>query len=427
MDNVFETLNERGFIKQTTNAEQIARLLGEERVAYYVGFDPTASSLHVGSLVPIMAMAHLQRAGHKPIAIIGGGTTMIGDPTDKTEMRPMLSQEQISTNGKSILAQLRRYLNLDNGIANNEESQTASKVGRFLNNADWLLSVNYIEFLRDIGKHFRVNEMIRAEGYRQRLERELGLSFLEFNYQLLQAYDYLCLFQKYGCRLQLGGDDQWGNILAGVDLVRRIEGKRVHAVTFPLLTTASGAKMGKTAGGAVWLDAQRTSPYEFYQYWINTDDRDVPRFLAYFTFLPMDEVRRFGALEDEAIREAKEVLAYQATKLAHGKAETDKAQAASRAAFGGGNLDDVAMPTSTIAPDRLESGIPIMALFHEVGLANSRSEARRLIQQGGAYINEQQYRAIDMVVGTDLLEENALLLRAGKKRYHRIIIKENQL
>ena len=427
MDNVFEALNERGFIKQTTNAEQIARLLAEEQVTYYIGFDATAPSLHAGSLVPIMAMAHLQRAGHKPIAIIGGGTTMIGDPTDKTETRPMLSQEQISANGKGILAQLQRYLNLDNGIADSENSHIASKVGRFLNNADWLLSVNYIEFLRDIGKHFRVNEMIRAEGYRQRLERELGLSFLEFNYQLLQAYDYLCLFQKYGCRLQLGGDDQWGNILAGVDLVRRIESERVHAVTFPLLTTASGAKMGKTAGGAVWLDAERTSPYEFYQYWINTDDRDVPRFLAYFTFLPMDEVRRFGALEDEAIREAKEVLAYQATKLAHGKAEADKAQAAARAAFGGGNLDDVAMPTSTIAPDRLESGIPIMALFHEVGLANSRSEARRLIQQGGAYINEQQYRAIDMVVGTDLLEENALLLRAGKKRYHRIIIKENQL
>ena len=305
MDNVFEALNERGFIKQTTNSEQVARLLGEEQVTYYVGFDPTAPSLHVGSLVPIMAMAHLQHAGHKPIAIIGGGTTMIGDPTDKTEMRPMLSEEQISTNSKGILTQLQRYLNLDDAIANNEESQTASKAGRFLNNADWLLSVNYIEFLRDIGKHFRVNEMIKAEGYRQRLERELGLSFLEFNYQLLQAYDYLCLFQEYGCRLQLGGDDQWGNILAGVDLVRRVEGERVHAVTFPLLTTASGAKMGKTASGAVWLDAERTSPYEFYQYWINVDDRDVFRFLAYFTFLPMDEIRHLGNLEDEAIREAK--------------------------------------------------------------------------------------------------------------------------
>ena len=425
MDNVFEALNERGFIKQTTNAEQITRLLAEEQITYYVGFDPTAPSLHVGSLVPIMVMAHLQRAGHQPIAIIGGGTTMIGDPTDKTEMRPMLSQEQISANGKGILTQLQRYLNLDNTIADSENSHIASKAGRFLNNADWLLSVNYIEFLRDIGKHFRVNEMIKAEGYRQRLDRELGLSFLEFNYQLLQAYDYLCLFQKYGCRLQLGGDDQWGNILAGVDLVRRIEGERVHAVTFPLLTTASGAKMGKTAGGAVWLDAEQTSPYEFYQYWINVDDRDVSRFLGYFTFLPMDEVRRLGNLEDEAIREAKEVLAYEATQLAHGKAEADKAQTAARAAFGGGNLDEAAMPTSVIASERLDRGIPIMALFHEVGLANSRSEARRLIQQGGAYINEKQYRAIDMVVGTDLLEDDALLLRAGKKRYHRIVLKEN--
>ena len=425
MHNVFETLKERGFIKQTTNAEQIANLLAEQQVTYYVGFDPTASSLHVGSLVPIMAMAHLQHAGHTPIAIIGGGTTMIGDPTDKTEMRPMLTEEQISDNAKGILAQMQRYLNLDNEKAESADAQIAPETGRFLNNSDWLLSVNYIEFLRDIGKHFRVNEMIRAEGYRQRLERELGLSFLEFNYQLLQAYDYLRLFQKYGCRLQLGGDDQWGNILAGVDLIRRIEGERVHAVTFPLLTTASGAKMGKTAGGAVWLDAELTSPYEFYQYWINVDDRDVSRFLAYFTFLPIDEVRRLGKLEHEAIREAKEALAYEVTRLAHGKTEADKAQAASRAAFGGGNLDKAEMPTSEIAADRLDSGIPIMMLFHEVGLANSRSEARRLIQQGGAYINEKQYRAIDMVVGSNLLEDDALLLRAGKKRYHRIILKEN--
>ena len=425
MDNVFEALNERGFIKQVTNAEQVTRLLAEKQVAYYVGFDPTAPSLHVGSLVPIMAMAHLQRAGHKPIAIIGGGTTMIGDPTDKTEMRPMLLQEQISANGTAILSQLQRYLNLDSTLTNATNSQTPSKVGGFFNNADWLLSINYIEFLRDIGKHFRVNEMIKAEGYKQRLDRELGLSFLEFNYQLLQAYDYLYLFREYGCRLQLGGDDQWGNILAGVDLVRRIEGERVHAVTFPLLTTASGAKMGKTAGGAVWLDAERTSPYEFYQYWINVDDRDVLRFLACFTFLPMDEVRRLGSLEHEAIREAKEVLAYEVTQLAHGKAEADKAQAASRAAFGGGRLDKAEMPTSEIAMERLNSGIPIMTLFHEVGLANSRSEARRLIQQGGAYINEKQYRTIDMVVGSDLLEDDALLLRAGKKRYHRIVLKNN--
>ena len=261
-------------------------------------------------------------------------------------------------------------------------------------------------------------------GYRQRLERELGLSFLEFNYQLLQAYDYLCLFQKYDCVLQLGGDDQWGNILAGVDLVRRIEGERVHGLTFPLLTTAGGAKMGKTAGGAVWLDPNRTSPYQFYQYWINIDDRDVERFLAYFTFLPMDEVRRLGSLEHDAIREAKAVLAYETTKLAHGKDEADKAQETSRAAFGGGGLDLDAMPTTAISTERLNTGIPIMELFHEVGLTTSKSEARRLIQQGGAYINEKQYKAIDVVVDTTLLEEDALLLRAGKKRYHRVVLEK---
>ena len=414
MSNVFETLQERGFVQQCTNEENVSSLLSGDQITYYVGFDPTADSLHAGSLVPIMAMANLQRAGHKPIAIIGGGTTMIGDPTDKTEMRPIISTEQIEKNGASILAQLQRYLDLDN------------TAGLFLNNAEWLLSLNYIEFLRDIGKHFRVNEMIRAEGYRQRLERELGLSFLEFNYQLLQSYDYLCLFQKYDCVLQLGGDDQWGNILAGVDLVRRIEGKRVHGLTFPLLTTAGGAKMGKTAGGAVWLDSNRTSPYEFYQYWINTDDRDVERFLAYFTFLPMDEVRRLGSLEHDAIREAKAVLAYEATKLAHGKVEADKAQETSRAAFGGGGLDLEAMPMTAISTERLNTGIPIMELFHEVGLTTSKSEARRLIQQGGAYINEKQYKAIDVVVDTTLLEEDALLLRAGKKRYHRVVLEEGK-
>jgi tyrosyl-tRNA synthetase len=425
METVFETLKERGLIQQRSDESRIASLLSEKQITYYVGFDATATSLHIGNLVPIMAMAHLQRAGHTPIAIIGGGTTMIGDPTDKTGMRSMLSEEQITVNGKGILSQLQRYLDLDDGTTNAENPKRATKTGKFLNNADWLLSINYIEFLRDIGKHFRVNEMIRAEGYRQRLERELGLSFLEFNYQLIQAYDYLRLFQKYECRLQLGGDDQWGNILAGVDLVRRIEGKRVHAATVPLLTTASGAKMGKTAGNAVWLDANRTSPYEFYQYWINTDDRDVARFLACFTFLSMEKIHRLAELEDEDIREAKEILAYEVTQLTHGKTKADKAQAASRAAFGGGNLDAVEIPTSVIASERIESGIPIMELFYEVGLASSRSEARRLVQQGGAYINEKQYRGIDTVVDANLLEANALLLRSGKKRYHRIVLGEN--
>ena len=412
MSNVFESLQERGFVQQCTNTELVSRVLSENQITFYVGFDPTADSLHAGSLVPIMAMAHLQRAGHKPIAIIGGGTTMIGDPTDKTEMRPMISAEEIESNGSKILTQLQRYLTLDNTD------------GMLLNNADWLVSLNYIDFLRDIGKHFRVNDMLRAEGYRQRLERELGLSFLEFNYQLLQAYDYLYLYREYNCLLQLGGDDQWGNILAGIDLVRRIEGERVHGLTFPLLTTATRTKMGKTAGGAVWLDSEKTSPYEFYQYWINVDDRDVKRFLAYFTFLPIDEVNRLGNLEHDEIREAKTILAYEATKLAHGSIEADKSQKASKAAFGGGGVDLEAMPTSTIDTERFNEGIPIIELFHEVGLATSRSEARRLIQQGGGYINEKQYKAIDFVIDSTFLDGDTLLLRAGKKRYHRIVLSE---
>ncbi len=411
MSNVFESLQERGFVQQlTTNEEIISRLLHEKQIVYYVGFDPTADSLHAGSLVPIMAMAHLQRAGHTPIAIIGGGTTMIGDPTDKTEMRPMITAEEIEENGDCILKQLQRYLNLDN-IA-----------GLFKNNAEWLLSLKYIDFLRDIGKHFRVNEMIRAEGYRQRLEREMGLSFLEFNYQLLQAYDYLWLYREHDCKLQLGGDDQWGNILAGVDLVRRIEGERVHGLTFPLLTTAGGAKMGKTAGGAVWLDPDKTSPYQFYQYWINTDDRDVERFLAYFTFLPISEVKRLGSFEHDQIREAKEILAYEATKLAHGTEQADKAQETSRAAFGGNGLELDAMPSTSISIEKLNEGIPLMQLFHDVGLTSSRSESRRLIEQGGAYVNEEQIKEIHFAIDTNHFMENSLLLRAGKKRYHRIII-----
>jgi tyrosyl-tRNA synthetase len=410
MENAFGILQERGFVQQCTNEAALTRLLSENRVTYYVGYDPTADSLHAGTLLPIMAMAHLQRAGHTPIAIIGGGTTMVGDPGGKTEMRPMMSREAIEANGVCLLAQLKRYLDLSNGR------------GAFLNNVDWLTSLNYIQFLRDIGRHFRVNEMIRAEAYRQRLEREEGLSFIEFNYQLLQAYDFLHLFQKHGCVLQLGGDDQWGNILAGVDLIRRTEGQTVHALTFPLLTTASGEKMGKTAGGAVWLDANRTSPYEFYQYWINTDDRDVERFLAYFTFLPITEVRRLGGVTGAESRTAKEVLAYEVTKLAHGTVEAEKAREASHAAFGGEGIDLSAIPTSGIEPDRLAEGISIIDLFHEVGLATSRGEARRLIQQGGAYINGERVAGIDVVATKKDLDGEGIMLRSGKKRHHRVIV-----
>lgn len=412
MDNILEVLRERGFVQQCTNEKGLAQRFTENKVTCYAGFDPTADSLHAGSLVPIMAMAHLQRAGHRPIAIIGGGTTMVGDPSGKTELRRVMPREEIDANGVQILDQLKRYLNF------------GGENGLFLNNADWLLKLNYIEFLRDIGRHFRVNEMVKMEAYRQRLEREDGLSFIEFNYQLLQAYDFLLLFQRHGCILQIGGDDQWGNILAGVDLIRRVEGKTSHGLTFPLLTTARGEKMGKTAKGAVWLSASRTSPYEFYQYWINTDDRDVKRFLAYFTFLPMDDVRRLGELEGAALRESKEVLAYEVTKLAHGEAEAEQARAASHAVFGHKESDLSAIPTTIISMSRIAQGIPIIELLCEVGLTHSKAVSRRLIQQDGAYINGKQITEEKMVVDSSFLEDKAIMLRYGKKRYHRVITEQ---
>jgi tyrosyl-tRNA synthetase len=406
---VFETLQERGFIKQMTDETALRATLNGGSATFYVGFDPTASSLHCGSLMPIMAMAHLQKAGHKPIAIIGGGTTMIGDPSGRTKERDLLPIETIRENGQGILSQLQRYLNLD------------GKNGWFLNNADWLLPLNYIEFLRDIGKHFRVNEMIKAEAYRARLEREEGLSFIEFNYQLLQAYDFMHLAKTHDCTLQMGGDDQWGNILAGVDLTRRLLQKTAHGLTFPLLTTANGSKMGKTADGAIWLDANRTSPYEFYQYWINCDDRDVERFLAFFTFLPMEEVRRLGTLEGADSREAKEVLAYEATKLCHGENAAHEAQSAAKAAFGGsGDLSLV--PTTRLEAAKLNPGLSFVELLTQTGLADSKSAARRLIDQGGAYLNNEPIRDVNFMVNTTHLQNSELLLRAGKKKYHRVVV-----
>lgn len=407
--NAFDILRERGFVAQVTDEPAVRALLGAGPVTFYIGFDPTASSLHCGSLVPIMAMAHLQRAGHKPLGLIGGGTAMVGDPSGKTEMRKMLDFDAISSNGLGILGQLRRYLNLD-GAA-----------GLSANNADWLLKLNYIEFLRDIGRYFRVNEMVRAEAYRARLEREEGLSFIEFNYQLLQAYDYLSLFERHGCLLQMGGDDQWSNILAGTDLIRRKHGKQAFCITFPLLTTARGEKMGKTATGAVWLDAARTTPYDFYQYWINTDDRDVRRFLALFTFLPMDEVDRLGSAEGAALNAAKARLAFEATLLCHGEAAALEARAASQAAFGvGGNLN--AIPSTRVSPARFSEGIALVDLLVETGLAASKGEARRLMQQGGAHVNDVSVHDIQARVGPAEIRDGALLLRAGKKKVHRVIM-----
>ncbi len=407
-NNVYDILKERGFVAQVTDEDAVREILEKEQITFYIGYDSTADSLHAGSLVTIMAMMHLQRAGHRPIGLVGGGTTMIGDPSGKTELRQMLSKEAIEANGKKIHAQLNHYLRFDEGQAIAE------------NNMNWLLDLNYIMFLRDIGRHFSVNRMLAAEAYKQRLER--GLNFIEFNYQILQAYDYLELYRRYGCTLQMGGDDQWGNILAGVDLVRREEGATVHAITYPLLTTANGAKMGKTAAGAVWLDANRLSPYDFYQYWINCDDRDVGKLLRSFTFLPIDKINRLAALQGAELREAKRVLAFEATIITHGEAEAKKAEEGAKAAFFGGG-DSNSMPTTTLPVSRLGDGIGVMEIFAEVGLTKSRGEARRMIQQGGVYVNNDRVTQVDAVITQNEATSNGIVLRAGKKKYHRLVFK----
>jgi tyrosyl-tRNA synthetase len=416
--NVYDELKARGFVAQVSDEDAVRRMLGANAVTFYVGFDSTATSLHAGSLVPIMAMVHLRRAGHRAIAVVGSGTTMVGDPSGKTEMRQMLDEATIRAQGQAILIQLARYLHFDGALA------------IAVDNADWLLPLNYIEFLRDIGRHFSVNRMLAAEAYRLRLEK--GLSFIEFNYQLLQAYDYLTLYRKYGCTLQMGGDDQWGNILAGVDLIRRVEGGAAEALTFPLLTTASGAKMGKTAQGAVWLDPGQFSPYDFYQYWVDCDDRDVGRFLRVFTLLPLDEIRRLEALEGSGVNEAKRALAFEATKITHGELEAEKARQAAAAAFGGkatgaggasGVTGDVTtLPTTAVPRSRLEAGIAPAGLFAEVGLTPSRKEAKRMIEQGGLYVNDERIDSVERLITlADLGPDGGLLLKAGKKKVHRVV------
>ncbi|MFH1122271.1 MAG: tyrosine--tRNA ligase [Pseudomonadota bacterium] len=406
MQNVLDIFEERGFVEQVSDGEELRKQL-EKRTTCYVGFDPTASSLHLGSLVPIMALAHMQRAGHRPIAVVGGGTCLVGDPSGKTEMRRLMSREEIDQNAEGIKGQLSRFLDFG------EERAV------MVNNADWLAKLNYIDFLRDIGRHFSVNRMLTAESYKIRLET--GLSFIEFNYMLLQAYDYWHLFKHYDCRLQMGGNDQWGNILAGTDLIRRLEGGAAYTLTFPLITTSSGIKMGKTHKGAVWLDPALTSPYEYYQYWINQDDKDVKRFLALFTFLPMEEVRKLGSLEGEEIREAKERLAFEATRLCHGKEEAEKARKASRQLFGSdvSEISDSA-PSYALSPEEIEKGIPAYLLFEQGRLCKTRSDARRLISQGGGYVNDQRIESIDQMIDVRDMRDGSILLRAGKKRYLKV-------
>ena len=420
----FHILEERGFFYQLTDAEALKRMLSEKSVTFYVGFDPTADSLHVGHLLPVMAMRFLQKAGHRAIAVVGGGTAMVGDPSGKTEARPILSREEIDANARAIRGQLARFLDFTEGRT------------ILVNNADWLAPLHYIDFLRDIGRHFSVNRMLAAESVKLRLET--GLSFLEFNYMLLQAYDFYVLCRDHDCTLQLGGQDQWGNIVAGVDLIRRMLGREAYGATFPLLLKSDGEKFGKTASGAVWLDPRRTTPYEYYQFWRNSADADVGRLLSFFTPLPIDEVRRLAALESPGINRAKEILAYEATVLAHGEEEAARAYLAAGRQFGfadpGGRIPTSStikniraetlqadLPTFEVPAADLEQGIWVVQLFTACGLCPSNSEARRLIRGGGAYVNDERIQDDKRQIGPDDLREGRILLRAGKKKVRRIV------
>lgn len=404
--NVYDVLLERGFIEQCTHENEVRELLGKEKVSFYIGFDATADSLTAGHFLTIMAMMHMQRAGHRPIALLGGGTTMIGDPTGKSDMRTMMTKEKIQHNAECFHKQLSRFIDFGRGNA------------VIANNADWLLDLNYVEFLREIGVHFSVNKMLTADCYKQRMEK--GLTFFEFNYMLMQSYDFWKLNQLYGCKLQMGGNDQWSNIIGGVELIRRKEQKEAYGLTFKLLTTSEGIKMGKTMKGAVWLDPEKTTPYEFFQYWRNIEDVKVEECLGLLTFLPMDEVRRLGALKDAEINHAKEVLAYEITKIVHGEEEAKKALDAAKAVFAdGGKSAD--MPTTEYPKDELDAGKDIITLLVDTKLCATRSEARRMIEQGGVSVNDVKITDIKQVFTTDDFDSDGeLIIKKGKKGFHQI-------
>lgn len=405
MENIFDVLKERGFVKQFTHEDEIREMLGKEKVTFYIGFDPTADSLHVGHFVQLMAMSHLQKAGHRPIFLVGGGTAMIGDPSGRTDMRQMMTSETIQHNVNCFIEQTKRLIDLS------EESAIIE------NNADWLMELNYVSFIRDIGRHFSVNRMLTAECFKNRMEK--GLSFLEFNYMIMQSYDFLELFRRHGCRLQLGGDDQWSNIIAGADLIRRVEGASAYGMTFTLLTTSEGKKMGKTQSGAIWLDPNKTSPFEFYQYWRNVADADVENCLALLTFLPMDEVRRLSSLEGAEINKAKEVLAFEVTKLVHGEEEAKKAEEAAKALFGQGALGG-SVPSTEISKAEFVDGMDIITLLSKTELIPSRGEGRRLIQQGGVAINDEKITDLNTLVTLDFFTDDTIMIKKGKKTYHQV-------
>ena len=404
---VFDVLQERGFIAQVSHEEEIREMLEKEKITFYIGFDPTADSLHVGHFIALMAMAHMQRAGHRPIALLGGGTGMIGDPSGKDDMRKMLTPEFINHNIECFKKQMSKFIDFSDGRA------------LMVNNGDWLLNLNYVNLLREVGTHFSVNHMLAAECYKKRWDK--GLTFFEFNYMIMQAYDFYTLHKNYNCVLQMGGDDQWSNMLAGVELIRRKDQKPAFCITCKLLTTSDGRKMGKTEKGALWLDAEKCSPYDFYQYWRNVDDSDVEKCLALLTFLPMDEVRRLGAYKDEKINEAKKVLAYEVTKLIHGQAEADKAVKATEALFGGGtDLENV--PTLEIA--EADKTAKLVDLLTAQKVFGSKREARQMIAQRGLYLNNAAVEDPEFALTPELFaEDGGVLIRKGKKKYYRIVVK----
>lgn len=418
MNKALKTLMDRGFIKAFTDLDALSALMDKEKVSFYVGADPTGKSLHIGHMVPFFAMHHLQLAGHNPIALVGGGTAMIGDPSGKTELRKMLTPEEVASNCASIKDQLSTVVD----FAENPADGMGKAV--MLNNADWLTNLNYIDFLREIGRHFSVNRMLTFESYKARLER--GLSFIEFNYQLLQSYDFLTLYRDHGCRLQIGGDDQWGNIVAGIDLIRKTESAECYGMTFNLIARSDGQKMGKSEKGAVFLDPELFTPYDFYQYWRNVNDEDVVKFLKLFTFLPLEEIAQYEG-EGININDAKIRLAYEQTKIIHGVEEADKAQSAAQAMFGSatvGSESREGMNALEVERSELEAGIPVLVLFARTDLASTNSDARRLVSGGGAWVGETKITDPKAVIDLSFLDEQGeILLRAGKKRYFRIVVK----
>lgn len=407
MQNVFDTLKERGLIAQTTHEEEIRKMLGEEKITFYIGFDPTADSLHIGHFMQLIVMKHMQNAGHRPIILLGGGTTMVGDPTGKADMRPMITQDVISKNADNFKAQMSKFIDFSDGKA------------LMVNNADWLLKLNYIDFLREIGVHFSVNRMLTAECFKSRMEK--GLTFLEFNYMLMQGYDFYKLNKDYGCVMEFGGDDQWSNILGGIELIRRKEGKQAYGMTFTLLTTSEGKKMGKTEKGALWLDPEKVSPYEFYQYWRNVDDKDVIRLLKLVTFIPMEQIAEYEKLEGQELNKVKCILAYEVTKMVHGEEAAKAANDAAVSIFASGGTAN--MPSEDISADVVADGINVLDLLTSVKLIPSKGEGRRLIQQNGLSINGDKVAAVDFVVTKDMFGDDGLIIKKGKKTFLKLILK----